>query len=249
MDPYNVLGVGKNASQDEIRKAYRSLAMKHHPDRGGNEETFKQVNEAYTTIGDAKKRAQYDAGFSYNSTNWDDIFRHSSRHQHRYKHNPRAQVRMALHIDFETSIRGGRKLVSVSLGNDVSAMEIEIDPGTVSGDSVRYQIPTGDLIVTFQVDSSRTWTRTNNHLTREYEFDFWELIVGTESEIETIFGEKIKLKIPPKTQPGTLLRLKGKGARTIWHEQGDMFVKVKAVMPNYVPNELLDLIKDQVDNK
>jgi DnaJ-class molecular chaperone len=247
MDPYSVLGVSKTATHDEIRKAYRSLAMKHHPDRGGNEEQFKQINEAYTAIGDAKKRAQHDAGFTYNSTNWDDIFRHSQRHQHRYQQ--RAQVRMTLHIDFVTSICGGKKLISVALGNNVSAMEIQIDPGTVTGDSARYQTPTGDLIVTFHVDPSNIWERKNNHLTRDYEFNFWELIVGVESTVETIFGEKIKLKIPANTQPGTLLRLKGKGARTIWHEQGDMFVRVKAKLPTSIPDELLNAIKEQLDHK
>ena len=247
MDPYSVLGVGKNATQDEIRKAYRTLAMKHHPDRGGNEETFKQVNEAYTTIGDSKKRAEYDSGFSYNSTNWDDIFRHSRRHQHRYQRQ--AQIRMTLHIDFETSIRGGEKLISVGLGDGISAMEIHIDPGVVTGDSARYSTNVGDLIVTYQVDPSKTWSRTNNNLTREYPVDVWDLVLGTQIEVETIFGERINLKIPPKTQPETLLRVRGKGAKTQWDGQGDMFVRVKARIPKDISIELLRSIKDEVDNK
>jgi len=247
MDPYSVLGISKTATQDEIRKAYRSLAMKHHPDRGGNEETFKQVNEAYTTIGDAKKRAQYDSGFSYDSTNWDDIFRHSRRHQHRYQRQ--AQIRMTLNIDFETSIRGGAKLISVGLGDGVSAMEIHIDPGIISGDSARYSTNVGDLVVTFKVDPSKVWSRAGNNLTREVEVDFWQLIVGTELVVDTVWNEKIKLKVPAKTQPGALLRIKGKGAKTQWDGQGDMFVKIQAVMPTSIPEELLDLIKQQVDTK
>ena len=247
MDPYSVLGVGKTATQDEIRKAYRSLAMKHHPDRGGNEEQFKQINEAYTTIGDAKKRAEYDSGFSFNSTNWDDIFRHSRRHQHRYQRQ--AQIRMNLHIDFETSIRGGAKLISVGLGNGISAMEIHIDPGIISGDSARYSTQVGDLIVTFKVDPSKTWTRVNNNLTREVEVDVWDMILGTQVQVETIWQERINLKIPPKTQPDTLLRIKGKGAKTQWDGQGDMFVRVKARIPKDISMELLRAIKDEVDNK
>lgn len=62
---YQVLGVAENASQDEIKKAYRKLAVKHHPDKNkGNkqaEERFKQINEAYDVLGDPKKRQQYDA--------------------------------------------------------------------------------------------------------------------------------------------------------------------------------------------
>jgi len=57
---YDVLGVGKTASQDEIKKAFRKLARKHHPDAGGSEEKFKQINEAYEVLSDTKKRGQYD---------------------------------------------------------------------------------------------------------------------------------------------------------------------------------------------
>jgi len=57
---YDVLGVKENADQDTIKKAYRSLAKKHHPDKGGNDETFKKVSEAYDVLGDESKRSQYD---------------------------------------------------------------------------------------------------------------------------------------------------------------------------------------------
>ena len=59
-DYYNVLGLTKNASNDEIKKTYRKLSMKHHPDRGGNKETFQRINGAYEILGDAKKRQSYD---------------------------------------------------------------------------------------------------------------------------------------------------------------------------------------------
>ena len=59
-DYYNVLGLTKNASAEEIKKTYRKLSMKHHPDRGGNKETFQKINEAYQVLGDEKKRQSYD---------------------------------------------------------------------------------------------------------------------------------------------------------------------------------------------
>jgi len=63
-DYYDVLGVSKGASSEEIKKAYRKLAMQHHPDRNpGNknaEDKFKEASEAYSVLADTEKRAQYD---------------------------------------------------------------------------------------------------------------------------------------------------------------------------------------------
>jgi len=60
MDYYELLGVSKTASQDEIKKAFHKLAHKHHPDKGGDEKKFKEINEAYQVLSDQQKRAQYD---------------------------------------------------------------------------------------------------------------------------------------------------------------------------------------------
>ncbi len=59
-DYYELLGVSKTASKDEIKKAFHKLAHKHHPDKGGDEARFKEINEAYQTLSDEQKRAQYD---------------------------------------------------------------------------------------------------------------------------------------------------------------------------------------------
>ena len=59
-DYYEVLGIGKNASPDEIKKAFRRLAVEYHPDRGGDETKFKEINEAYEVLKDDKKRQRYD---------------------------------------------------------------------------------------------------------------------------------------------------------------------------------------------
>ena len=67
-DYYNILGVPRTASQEEIKKAYRKLAHQHHPDKkGGDEAKFKEVNEAYQVLSDPKKKSSYDNfGFAYN---------------------------------------------------------------------------------------------------------------------------------------------------------------------------------------
>ena len=57
---YDILGVTEDATQDDIKKAYRKLAKENHPDKGGDEELFKKISVAYDTIGDENKRVQYD---------------------------------------------------------------------------------------------------------------------------------------------------------------------------------------------
>ena len=59
-DYYNVLGVEKTASVEEIKRAFRKLAQTHHPDKGGDPERFKEINEAYQVLSDKEKRQQYD---------------------------------------------------------------------------------------------------------------------------------------------------------------------------------------------
>jgi len=67
-DYYEVLGLTRSASIDDIKRSYRRLALKHHPDKGGDEKTFKEISEAYHVLGDAKKKEQYDR-FGFDAVN------------------------------------------------------------------------------------------------------------------------------------------------------------------------------------
>jgi curved DNA-binding protein len=83
MSYYDTLGVNKNASPEEIKSAYRKMAMKYHPDRGGDEAKFKEVNEAYDTLSDPEKKMMYDQGGDQQH------FRaHSGGHFHDFGFNP-----------------------------------------------------------------------------------------------------------------------------------------------------------------
>lgn len=74
-DYYEVLGVNKTASADEIKKAYRQLVKIHHPDKGGDESLFKEISEAYEVLSDNEKKSNYDRfGHTDNRGNYDDMF-------------------------------------------------------------------------------------------------------------------------------------------------------------------------------
>ena len=84
-DYYKILSVDRNSSKDEIKRAYRKLAHQHHPDKGGDEKKFKEINEAYQVLSNDEKRQHYDqfgsdfSGFSgQGGMSWEDIFRNYS---------------------------------------------------------------------------------------------------------------------------------------------------------------------------
>lgn len=134
MDLYSVLGVEKNASQDEIKKAYRKLAMKYHPDRNAwdkeAEAKFKEINEAYQTLGDPQKKQQYDTFWStgwaggfwwggfggwFDVDLWDifsDFFGWGGRRQKKSWVQRWEDLEQFLHIDLKTSILWGKQTIS-----------------------------------------------------------------------------------------------------------------------------------------
>jgi len=139
MDYYKTLGVEKGVSETEIKKAYRKLAQKYHPDTGGDEKKFKEVTEAYEVLSDKQKRAQYDQfgsagggggagfnGFDFNNVNFDfggsggigDIFDtfFGGGGRGRKKTGPTrgSDVEMVLQIEFEEAIFGVSKELEIS---------------------------------------------------------------------------------------------------------------------------------------
>lgn len=135
-DYYKILGVEKNASADEIKKAFKKQAMEHHPDRpGGNEAKFKEVNEAYQVLGDPDKRQRYDqfgsdfeqqGGFG-GGASWDDFMRAARG----------GQGAQGFNFDFGGDLGGifgdlfgfgggGRQGARTSRGNDIQ-VDVETD--------------------------------------------------------------------------------------------------------------------------
>src|SRR5581483_5529379 len=132
-DYYEVLGVERNATSDEVRRAYRKLALQFHPDRNpeaGAAERFKEVTEAYEVLSDPERRAQYDrfghlgdgglggfGGFGVNGFGIEDIFESffgASTGRGRQRVQRGADLRVDLQISFEEAVFGGDKDITVS---------------------------------------------------------------------------------------------------------------------------------------
>ena len=120
MSHYDTLGVSKDASADDIKKSYRKLALQHHPDKGGNEETFKKISEAYDILSDENKRRQYDMSssnpFGQQSFNPFDMFQNMN-----ININPStpqevklSDTQFTLPIHLEDSIRGINKRIPIT---------------------------------------------------------------------------------------------------------------------------------------
>ena len=255
-DYYAALGVTKTATSDEIKRAFRKLASQHHPDKGGDTQKFQAIQEAYATLGDEQKRAEYDnprpqfSGFHGHpgGVNINDIFGQMFGQQfgQQHQHPRRSHVRMTLWISLLDVATGGKRTVSLGTQSGVSAVEIEIPLGINDGDNVQYEgIGPGrsDLVVQFKVTPDRKWQRDGLNLTQEVRIDIWNLILGGDLTIDTLTGKTLSTRVPARTQPGTVLRLKGQGLRDRAGQTGDIMVRVQAQIPENIPPEIIDAIQ------
>lgn len=255
-DHYSTLGVAKNASQDEIKKAFRKLASQHHPDKGGDTARFQEIQAAYDVLGDEAKRQQYDnpapqfggfQGFGAGGAqfNMNDIFSQMFGGGQPFGQQRRNHVRMSIWIQLADSARGGSKTVSVSTSQGTSTIEIEIPQGIEDGDNVQYSgiAPGGmDLVVQFRIHPDHRFQRQGPNLYTDRKVSVWTLILGGEIEIETILGATLALKVPPRTQPGTTMRVRAQGMRSK-QGSGDLMVKLQAEIPQHISPELIAAIE------
>ena len=242
---YQILGVDRKATDADIKRAYRKLAGKHHPDRGGNADEFKEVQEAYDILSDQSARAQYDnpQGFFSQRQNFDDIM-----NQYFTQFDIRSQMRntrVEMWISLEESARGGRKVIGLGTHTGHQSIEIDIPQGIQDNEAIRYQglAPGGgDLVIGFRVHGHPNWQRDGLDLITIVDVDFWKLLSGGEVEFQNLFGQSLKLKIPPQTKPGRTMRLGGQGMIRQGHNTGDLLVKINAVLPDQIPEEINEVI-------
>lgn len=161
---YQTLGVAENASPDEIKKAYRKLAMEHHPDRGGDQQKFQDVQAAYGVLGDDQKRHQYDferqhqnhGGFRFTVNGqhfnmggmppgMDDIFGQFGMH---FGHDPFAHMRqkrnkdlrVELQIDLSSTLAEQQKTINLQTTTGTRFnVDVTIPRGVVTGTTIKYQ--------------------------------------------------------------------------------------------------------------
>lgn len=256
-DHYRTLGVGKDASQDDIKRAYRKLASQHHPDKGGDTARFQEIQTAYEVLGDAQKRQQYDnpqpQGFHFNfgqggpdiNSIFGQMFGHSFGPGFAQRQQPNF-VRMSLWITLHDVARGGKRPVAVGTPRGQNTIEVEIPLGIGDGDNVQYQglAPGGqDLVIQYRVHPDPVWQRDGLNLTTEVSVDIWQMILGGEIKVNTVLGQELMAHLPARTQPRTTLRLRRQGLRDRAGNQGDLMVRVMPRIPDNIRPELIEAIE------
>lgn len=260
-DYYAVLGVSKDASQADIKKAFRSLARESHPDNNpGNtasEARFKEINEAYETLRNEETRKEYDHarqlgyfvgdgdGGGARRVRVEDIFGSSSGAQDlfggfqdlfsggRQAQRKGADVTGTVSLSFHEALAGVTREVTVG-GQRV---KVKIPKGIATGTKVRVKgkggagsnggAP-GDLYVEVIVGTHPIFGRSGKRdLTVEVPITYTEATLGATIEVPTL-GEPTKIKVPQGTQPGTTLKLTGKGVETT-RGTGDLLVSFTVV--------------------
>lgn len=272
IDYYKILGIDKGASEEDIKKAYRKLARKLHPDLNPNDkeahQKFQQINEANEVLSDPEKRKKYDT-YGKDWQHADQFEQQKRSRQQQQNAGGQQFYENAEGGDFssffdsmfggtgssrQTKFRGQDYNAELKL-NLTDAMLTHQQTLTVNSKNIRITIPAGiengqviklkgygapgvnggpagDLYITFSIALHPQFKRSGNDLFTTTKIDLYTALLGGETTIETLNG-KVKLAVKPETQPGTRIRLKGKGFPVYKKEGafGDLYITYEVALP------------------
>lgn len=257
-DHYKTLGVARNASQDEIKSAFRRLAKQHHPDLGGDPIKFKSLNEAYSILSDPAKRAEYDnprSQFQFNSRSWEHAFDMDeffsvfagAGFPGRRQPQRNANYRTTMTIPLESILEDQSKVIIIN----EREIEVKIPKGIRSGAVISYKglgkndipgMPPGDLLIEIVVQDSDKFRREGNDLHSTITIDSFDAMLGTQIDFKTIRGKSVRINIPQGMQHGTVMRLHGEGIPVQNGGFGNQYLKIAVLTPTNLTKEQLDLI-------
>ena len=280
-DYYKILELNNTASQDDVKKAYRKLARKYHPDLNPNnkeaEKKFKEINEANEVLSNAENRKKYDQyGKDWKHA---DAFE-TEKQQKQSRRNTGQQFRnddTGNFSDFFESMFGGQESQynqTKFRGQDLNAelhfklsdvyktqkqeltinnkkIRITIPAGIENGQTIKISGhgspgfnggPNGDLYITFKIENDSQFKREGNNLYKNEGIDLYTALLGGDIVVNTFDG-KVKLKVAPETQPGTTVKLKGKGFPLYKKENtyGDLFITYQTKLPTQLSTEEKEL--------
>lgn len=267
MDYYKILNIAENASKDEIKTAYRKLASKHHPDRGGDTATFQNIQQAYDVLSDDRKRAEYDAskhgafagqgqpsmedifnsfGFSFGQN---DIFSQFMRNQRR---NP--DIKTSISIELKDTLYETTKFVNIrTKNNENKTLEIKIPRGIKSGTVMKFggggetifpNAPPGDLYISINVEDDPKYVQRGLDLETVLDVNCFDAILGCEVEIKTLSDKVFSIKIPSNTQQSTRFKIPGEGLYEFQKDiKGSLYIKINVNIPTQLTSEQLDLVR------
>ncbi len=243
-DYYEVLGLTKTASEEEIKKSYRVAAMKYHPDRNKEsdaEEKFKEAKEAYETLSDPAKRKQYDQfghvdpsqqrhspfqqTWSFNSGNPEDILGDLLRQHPQFGDifGRRQQIQV-LHISLEDAYKGGSMAIPMTKGKTVT-YPAGVRPGT--------SFYVDDKLYRIDIHPHSKFKRSNDDLLVDVEISAIEAMLGVEVLFEHLDNSKLQFIIKSGIQNGQVIRLNGKGMKNPEIDRcGDLMVRVSIRIPD-----------------
>lgn len=245
MDYYQTLGVNHTTQPDEIKKAYRKLASKHHPDKGGDAEQFKRIQEAYDVLSDPERKYEYDhpttsdpfAGFgSYNPNHF----------QERRVRNPDGVTTVS--ISLAQAHTGTDVVVDVGYSREVLTVPSGIPNGARfrlrgKGPSRFKNAEPGDLLVMIDIQMPTNMSREGNDIIQDVYVSSLDAITGGDVEVKHFTGKRIKVRVPRGIQHTERLRVRSYGTADPQSGiPGDLYVRVCLFTPQITDPNHLDML-------